>query len=57
MSSRTWVQPSLPLEHPKALTRAQAVESQLPWPQAGRVILFLSLGIWAAIWKLGTLLF
>lgn len=57
MSSRTWVQPPLPLEPPKVRAHAEAAESQLPWPQAGRVILFLSLSMWAAIWKLGTLLF
>ena len=57
MPSRIWVQPSLPLEHPEARERAETAESQLPWPQAGRVILFLSLGLWAAIWKLGTQLF
>lgn len=55
MSSRTWVHPSLQLEPPAP--HAHAVAPHVAWPQAGRIILLLSLGMWAAIWKLGTLLF
>ena len=55
MSSRTWVHPSLGLEPPAP--RSHAVAPQVTGPQAGRIVLLLSLGMWAAIWKLGTLIF
>jgi len=57
MPSRTWVQPSLPLEPRHAPARAGRLEPQVDWPQASRLIMLLSLGLWAGLWKLGTLLF
>jgi hypothetical protein len=57
MPSRTWVQPSLPLESRHARARAEHLESRPDWPQPARLIMLLSLGLWAGLWKLGTLLF
>jgi hypothetical protein len=57
MPSRTWVQPSLPLEPRHARARAERLAPRPDWPQSTRLIMMLSLGLWAGLWKLGTLLF